>query len=253
MLRRPDVSPTLGYLLLALLLLAVVVAPLLAPGAAETVYARKYGHKNYAARYAKYIGRCKGGCGRKGSAIRGCIQRDRKTQTSNCRQVYQADHALCTDVTCAKDVKARLKLCLQNVAGQARDDTRAITRRGYGVKRCGGCCQKTKGGGNCLSYFSSSRFAGAARYHGRLACYTSGGSGADCSRRCERAAARGRAACGKSRDPACVQQVENVLKACLAACQHAGSPSTAFLGGVPARIRARVAGWLPWLVRGWSA
>ena len=59
-----------GYVLLSLLLLAVVAAPLVIPVTARTVFARNYGgyRKNYGAIYAKYIARCKAGCGRANDA-----------------------------------------------------------------------------------------------------------------------------------------------------------------------------------------
>jgi hypothetical protein len=250
-----------GYMLLALLLLAVVTAPLLLPGASDVAFARKYG-RNYGARYAKYIARCKGRCTRTNGAIAGCIRRDAKNEVKNCRQVYTADRAACTDSACVKSLKPRLKLCIKTAGGQAKQDRRAINRRGYGVGKCNGCCQRTKGQGSCQSYFSPSRFYGSFRYRGRLNCYGSDagpGPGTDCVRACEAAAKRGRAACGASAriaaaarggDPACLAGVEAELAACLTGCQ--GSPSGAFLGNVSSRIRGCVAGWLPALVRDWG-
>ena len=261
-----------GYAALTLVLLAVVTAPLLIPGAPETVFARRYGYhqKNYGATYAKYIARCKAGCGRANGAIAACINRDRNVQVSNCRQVFNADRADCTDKSCVKDLKSRLKLCMRGVAGDTRSDRKAMR---YGVTRCDGCCQRTKGQGGCLSYFSSSRFNGSYRYHGRVNCSSSyggggGGGGGDCVRQCQLAAARARAACGpaKKADAACLQQVAQALQACVAQCQspgtttttstttttNPGSPSGAFVRDRSARIRDHVAGWLPWLVRGWN-
>ena len=248
-----------GYVLIMLLLLAVVATPLLIPGTAETVFARKYGgyKKNYGAIYAKYIARCKAGCGRTNGAIAACIKRDENLQASNCRQVFNADRGLCTGKSCVTDAKSRLKLCMQGIGAGIRHDRKAITGHN-GVKRCGGCCQRTKGQGDCLSYFSSSRFYGSYRYHGHLTCNgsygTSDGTTGDCDRQCQRVAARARAACGpvKKADPACLQQVAAAMQACVARCRTPGSPSGAFLGDLSARIRSHVASWLPWLVRGWN-
>src|SRR5262245_61385642 len=250
-----------GYVALTLVLVAIVVASLIVPVTPDTVFARRYGKKNYAAKYAQYIARCKGKCGRKNGAINACINRDRKAQVKNCRQIYKADRGLCTDGTCAKDVKVRLKACIRDAGGQARADAKAIHHRGYGLNRCNACCQRTKGQGGCVGYFSSSRFYGSFRYRGRLNCYNADdnpGSGNTCVDQCEALAKRGRAACGKAKrgsDPAsCLQQVEQALQTCLAACQPPppGSPSAAFLGDLSGRIRAHVARWLPWLVEGWN-
>jgi hypothetical protein len=245
-----------GYVILTCLLLAVVAAPLLIPATPNTVFARNYGQKkNYGARYAKYIAQCKGACGRKNGAIAACIRAERRTQANNCRQIYKADRGLCTDGTCAKEVKGRLKMCIRDAGGQAKRDARAIRGKRYGLKKCAGCCQRTKGEGDCLSYFSASRFFGAARYHGRLSCDGAGSASGDCVKQCQLQAARGRAACGrggKGGPPDCLQQVEQALQACVAACPTSGSPSAALLGDRSGRIRAHVARWLPWLVQSWS-
>jgi hypothetical protein len=260
MTSTPFRSVRKGYVALTLILVAIVVASLIVPVTPETVFARRYGKKNYGARYAKYIARCKGKCGQKNGAITACINRDRHVQVRNCRQIYKADKALCSDGPCAKDVKARLKTCIRDAGGKARADAKAIHRRGYGLNRCSACCQRTKGGGSCLNYFSASRFYGSFRYRGRLNCDSGdnnpGGNpgGNPCEAACQASAARGRAACKARKDPACLQQVEQALQACLAACQPQppGSPSGAFLGDLSGRIRAHVARWLPWLVQGWN-
>jgi hypothetical protein len=239
-------GPGGGYTLLSLVLLAVVTAPLLIPASPDVVFARRYGRANYAARYARYIARCKGSCGRKNGAIQACIGRARKAEARNCRAIYNADRALCTDTTCKQDIKSRLKLCLRTAGGGARQDGKA---RGYGVRKCSSCCRRTKGQGSCLRYFSSSRFYNSFRYRGRLNCYAGDGGTpvGSCAAVCEREARRALAGCRRSKDPACAEAVETTRQACLARCQP-GSPSGAYLADLSGRLRARMMRALPWLV-----
>jgi hypothetical protein len=241
-----------GYVVLTLILVAIVAVSLLIPGAPETVFAGRYGGNGY----ARYIAKCKGKCGKKNGAIASCVKRDRRTHVNNCRQIYKADHALCTDGPCAKDVKTRLKTCIHDAGAQARYDSKTINRKGFGVKKCGACCQRSKGQGSCLTYFSPSRFYGSFRYHGLHCDDQNGSGGAPCTAQCEAVAKGATARCGKAKpgDPTCLQQVEQALQACLASCQPQppGSSRGAFLGDLSGRLRAHAALWLPWLVQGWN-
>ena len=258
-----------GPATLAVLLATVVAVPLLIPATPEPVQARRryYDPPDYGA----IIGRCKARCGSRNSSILTCIGRDQKQARKNCKNTYQTDLAACVGAApCTTDVKARFRLCAKSAGNQAALDRKSVKRKGYGVNRCNGCCQRTKGGGSCLGYFESSRFYGSHKYKGRLSCVVdgSGGSGGTpCVAACEQAAKGGLKACAVGKraggssseprprargpvDPTCAAQVEAAKQACLRACT--GSPSGAFLPGVSDAIRSRLARLVPWLVEGWS-
>jgi hypothetical protein len=254
---------------LGLLLATVVAVPLLIPGTPERAQARKYGSRY---NYEEIIGRCKARCGGRNGSIQACIGRAQNRVRKNCRDAYKVDLAACVgSAPCKVDVKARFRLCAKSAASQAALDRKNLKRKGYGLNRCNGCCQRTKGGGSCLGYFESSRFYGSYKYRGRLTCVDDGsvgGGGSPCVAACDRAAkstlktcAAGKRAEGPSSgprprargpvDPACAARVEEIRQACLRTCAG-GSPSGAFLPGVSDAIRSRLARLVPWLVEGWS-
>lgn len=164
-------SQTAGrsYALLTILLLVVVAFSLIDAGAPTPVLAR-YGKRNYRAKYARYIARCKAGCNGKSKVIRACIAREQKLATKNCKAVSKADRALCTDGACKASVKASLKLCITSARNQAGHERRGGV--GYGSRRCKTCCQQSRGEDGCLTNFTGSRFYDSYKYRGRLKCVT---------------------------------------------------------------------------------
>jgi hypothetical protein len=257
-----------GPAALGLLLATVVAVPLLVPGTPERAQARRYGNSYD---YDAIIGRCKARCGGRNTSILACIKRDEKKARKNCKNTYTTDLAACVGAApCTTDVKSQFRLCAKSAGNQAMSDRRSLKKKGYGVNRCNGCCQRTKGGGSCLSYFESSRFYGSYKYRRRLNCVvddSGSSSGNPCVATCERsrkanlkACAVGKRAGGSSSnpsprargpvDPTCAARVEEMHQACLRGCT--GSASGAFLPGVSDAIRSRLARLVPWLVEGWA-
>ena len=260
-----------GPAALGLLLATVVAVPLLVPGTPERAQARKYGSRY---NYEEIIGRCKSRCGGRNGSIQACIGRDKKRVRKNCRDTYKVDLAACVgSAPCKSDVQSRFRLCAKSAVRQALLDLKKLKQKGYGLNRCNGCCQRTKGGGPCLSYFESSRFYGSYKYRGRLTCVddgsVGGGGGTPCTSDCDRiakanlkrCAAIGKRVAGSSSEPrprargpvdtACAAQVEEARQACHRVCAG-GSPSGAFLPGMSDAIRSRLARLVPWLVEGWA-
>jgi len=191
-----------SHVLLWSLLATVVALPLMSSAKPRAGEALRYGYKTY--NYAAIIARCQGRCNKKKVAIFACIGRDQKLAMKNCRTDLKTCNA---DPACKADAKPRLRLCMQSARGPASAD-----RRAAGAGPCNKCCRRSKGGGDCLSYFSGSRLSGSYRYQGRLNCVEgAGGDGAEnCLAACDREAAEASRQCGRGKafDSSCLARVE---------------------------------------------
>lgn len=160
-MRAQDREPTRRWAArIALSLLVAVVAWPLMGQEPSVVEARRYGRPNYTA----YIERCKARCGRVRGAMVGCASRERRKQVANCKAVFTQDKAACTDAACRRQVRLAKRACVQSAGGSAR-----YLRKGSNGGACSRCCQRSKGQGDCQSYFSGACY-GSSRYRSQLNC-----------------------------------------------------------------------------------
>lgn len=147
-----------GYVLVIAVLVMAASAAVLLPWHAAPVHAGKY--PGYAAKIAK----CKGKCGRTAGAMNACRGRFVKSGVKACRNALKGALAACAgDKACRSTEKSRALACARDAGAGAGPRTKS--------GKCSGCCQRSRGGGECFSSdYLAGRFYGSRRYKGGLVC-----------------------------------------------------------------------------------